>query len=138
MPRVFYLALLVCAAPVDAIPGRHTTGPPESTVPLIQALVDANVTLALSLLDGGADLDARDVITPMYAAQEYVRSSKQRHMLLHRMLRRGAPVDGPTQDGTTVRLFLGHCTTFRAFLPCTHIPSTGPRVSRMKYMRAAI
>ena len=77
--------------------------------------------LALSLLDGGADLNARDVITPLYAAQEYVRSSKQRHSLLRRMLRRGAHVDGPTQDGTTVCRCSFHCTV---------LPHTTPTAQR--------
>ena len=94
--------LLLWVAPVDSLPGVHTTGPAESTVPLIQALVDENLTLAHSLVDGGANLDARDVITPLYAAQEYIRSSKQRHALLRKLLGRVAAVDSPTQDGTTV------------------------------------
>ena len=82
--------VLLWVAPVVSIPGMHTTGPPESTVPLIQALVDENLTLAHAIIDDGADLEARDVITPLYAAQEYVRSSKQRHTLLRKLLGRGA------------------------------------------------
>merc|ERR1712054_607760 len=70
--------------------------------------VGEKVQAAYSLIDSGVDLDALDVITPLYAAQEYVRSSKQRHALLKRMLNKGAAVDGPTQDGTTTLMLASY------------------------------
>ena len=75
--------------------------PPPSSSPLVQALIENDVVLAGSLLDKGADPDAYDVITPLYAAQEYVRSSRQRHAIMRRLLDKGASVDRPTADGST-------------------------------------
>ena len=97
------LLLGIFIFPAESVPGVHTTGPVESTVPLIQALVTENTPLAIALIDEGTDLHSRDVITPLYAAQEYVRNSRQRHSLLRRLLKRGARVDSLTQDGSTVR-----------------------------------
>ena len=75
--------------------------PPPSSSPLIQALIENDVIKAQQLLDSGADPDAWDVITPLYAAQEYVRSSRQRHAIMKRLLEKGASVDRPTSDGST-------------------------------------
>ncbi|KAL1522358.1 hypothetical protein AB1Y20_017350 [Prymnesium parvum] len=102
------LLLLACAPVSEAVPGVHTSGPPESTVPLIQALVEERVSDAFALIDGGADVDAKDVIMPLYAAQEYVRSSRSRHQLLRRMLREGAQVDQPTLDGSTTLMLAAY------------------------------
>jgi len=92
------LALLALAA----LPGYHDTGSTESTVPLIQALVDDNFSLFGELLAADASqVNGLDVITPLYAAQEYVRSSRQRHDAIRRLLKAGALADQPTQDGST-------------------------------------
>ena len=93
---------------IVAMPGIHTTGPMQSTIPLVQALVDGNCTLAQALLDSGADPNALDVITPLYAAQEYVAGRRQRRAMMSRLLRAGADVDGGTQDGTTALMLAAY------------------------------
>ena len=93
---------LLCQVAHAALPGFHDTGPAESTVPLIQALVDENYThFRELLLADPSQVDGIDVITPLYAAQEYVRSSRQRHDVIRRLLRAGARPDRTTQDGST-------------------------------------
>jgi len=72
-----------------------------SSVPLINALVSDKVDLAIKLLEDGADPNALDQITPMYATQEYVQNSRQRHAMLRRLLKAGALADMPTDDGST-------------------------------------
>ena len=84
---------------------RHSA---MSTSPLIQALVDDNVTLAHELIDAGADVSALDTITPLYAAQEYVTKKKQCHKLIRKLLSKGAEVDQPTQDGTTTLMLAAY------------------------------
>ena len=75
--------------------------PPPSSSPLIQSLIQNDVVLAGQLLSDGADPNAWDVITPLYAAQEYVRSSRKRHAIMKRMISAGAIVDATTADGST-------------------------------------
>ena len=72
----FHFAPIYCQ-----LPGQHAVGQKESYVPLIQALVDEDLSRVDELLATGDEgqLNGLDVITPLYAAQEYVRSSKQRH-----------------------------------------------------------
>jgi uncharacterized protein len=93
---------------IVANPGIHTTGPSQSTIPLVQALVEGNVSLANSLLDAGADPNALDVIRPLYAAQEYVSSRRPRRTIMSRLLRLGADVDGTTLDGTTTLMLAAY------------------------------
>lgn len=100
--------LSLSPALIVAIPGLHTSGPAHSTVPLVQALVDGNATLAAALLDAGADPNGLDVITPLYAAQEYIMGSRQRRAVMSHLLRAGAQVDGATQDGTTALMLAAY------------------------------
>ena len=76
--------------------------------PLIQALVDDNVTLANVLLEAGAEVDTLDTITPLYAAQEYVGKKKARHAMLRKLLAAGSQVDQATQDGTTTLMLAAY------------------------------
>ena len=92
---------LLCLAHAP-LPGQHAVGPTESKVPLIEALVSEDLGRAHRLMESEpSQLNALDVITPLYAAQEYVRSSKQRHETLRRLLKAGALPDQPTNDGST-------------------------------------
>lgn len=92
-----------------AVPGQHANGPPESFVPLIQALVNEDLTQAQVLLEENVtQVNDLDVITPLYAAQEYVRSSRTRHAMLQKLLKAGALPDGPTQDGSTVLMLAAY------------------------------
>ena len=91
----------ICRAP---LPGQHAVGQAESHVPLIEALVTENLPRFRELLassDAASQVNALDVITPLYAAQEYVRSSRQRHDALRKLLKAGALPDVPTNDGST-------------------------------------
>ncbi len=73
-----------------------------STSRLIQALVDRNASLAFELISHGSeDVSALDVITPLYAAQQYISRANVRRKLLKRLIAAGADADGATQDGTT-------------------------------------
>ena len=84
------------------LPGQNPNGPPESTVPLIQALIDEDLPKFRELLKQHPEqVNGRDVITPLYAAQEYVRSSRSRHDALLKLLRAGASPDLATNDGST-------------------------------------
>ena len=104
------LAILTafCPPTLSQLPGQQVNGPAESMSPLIQALVDDNVTLANMLLDAGADVATLDTITPLYAAQEYVGKRKARHAMLRKLLAAGAQVDQPTQDGTTTLMLAAY------------------------------
>lgn len=102
---IFALAIQ-CAA--GALPGQHNNGPSGSYFPLIQALVDDNITAANLHLEAGADPNALDVITPLYACQEYVRNSKARHVMLRKLIAAGALPDAPTQDGTTTLMLASY------------------------------
>ena len=75
--------------------------PPPSSSPLIKAIIDNDAKLALRLITDGVDVNAYDVITPLYAAQEYVHNTRTRHKLVDRLLRAGARADTPTRDGST-------------------------------------
>ena len=75
--------------------------PPPSSSPLIKAIIDNDAKLALRLIADGVDVNAYDVITPLYAAQEYVHNTRTRHKLVDRLLRAGARADTPTRDGST-------------------------------------
>ena len=58
------------------LPGQHSVGAATSTSPLIQALVDNDGARALEMIAAGDHpVDAIDVITPLFAAIEYVSSS---------------------------------------------------------------
>ena len=83
------------------LPGQHSNGPAESLVPLVEACVQSNLTQVEALLAAGADPNERDVVTPLYACQEYMRSSKQRHAAIRNLLRAGALPDKTTNDGST-------------------------------------
>lgn len=106
--------LLWCAAFISPIycqlPGQHAVGQKESYVPLIQALVDEDLSRVDELLATGdeAQLNGLDVITPLYAAQEYVRSSKQRHTVVRKLLKAGALADGQTNDGSTTLMLAAY------------------------------
>ena len=79
-----------------------------SHVPLIRALVREDVELATELLAHGADPNALDEITPLYAAQEYVHNSRQRHAMLRRLLKAGALADQATKDGSTTLMLAAY------------------------------
>jgi ankyrin repeat protein len=79
-----------------------------SHVPLIRALVREDVELAIELLAHGADPNALDEITPLYAAQEYVHNSRQRHAMLRRLLKAGALADQATKDGSTTLMLAAY------------------------------
>ena len=101
--------LLIWLVSISAqLPGLNSNGQAESYSPLIQALVDGNVPKAEELIAAGADVAALDTITPLYAAQEYVQKSKQRHMIMRKLLKAGAPVDQPTQDNTTTLMLAAY------------------------------
>ena len=103
------VALLVVASALGHLPGQHANGPPESHVALIQALVDEDLSRFRELLDADrSQVNAVDVITPLYAAQEYVRSSRQRHDVLRKLLKAGALPDQPTQDGSTTLMLAAY------------------------------
>ena len=102
------VVLAALSASLAQLPGQQANGGAESISPLIQALVDDNVTLANLLLDAGADVAVLDTITPLYAAQEYVSKRKARHAMLRRLLAAGAQVDQTTQDGTTTLMLAAY------------------------------
>lgn len=102
------MLLLLCASVPAQLPGLNPNGQAESYSPLIQALVDNDVPKAERLIAEGADVAALDVITPLYAAQEYVQKSKQRHAVMRKLLKAGAPVDQPTQDNTTTLMLAAY------------------------------
>ena len=120
------LAALSCT--LARLPGQQANGGAESISPLIQALVDDNVTLANVLLDAGADVATLDTITPLYAAQEYVSKRKARHAMLRKLLAAGSQVDQATQDGTTTLMlaaYNGAVLTHKC--PCAHPnPNSNP------------
>jgi ankyrin repeat protein len=90
------------------LPGRNPNGSGDSEVPLVQALIDADIPRFEKLLEEGADVNARDVITPLYAAQEYVPNNKKRYAAIRRLLKAGALVDYPTQDGSTTLMLAAY------------------------------
>ena len=92
------LHLTLTSAP---LPGEHAVGQSTSTSPLIQALVENRGEAALELIAAGEAVDALDVITPLFAALEYVMASRLRHRVVRALLKAGAPVDQPTIDGST-------------------------------------
>lgn len=105
------IALLLMHALASQLPGQHANGPPESMIPLVQALVDEDFALVDELLQQQGTIERInevDVISPLYAAQEYVRSSKRRHALVRRLLRAGALPDRPTQDGSTTLMLAAY------------------------------
>ena len=102
------VVLAALSASLAQLPGQQANGGAESISPLIQALVEDNVTLANLLLDAGADVAVLDTITPLYAAQEYVSKRKARHAMLRRLLAAGAQVDQTTQDGTTTLMLAAY------------------------------
>lgn len=106
--RVAIVMLLVLDDAAAPLPGHHANGPSTSTVPLVQALVEGDKSLAEALIDGGADVNARDVITPLYAAQEYLRRHRERHSMLRKLLRAGARVDAATNDGSTTLMLAAY------------------------------
>jgi ankyrin repeat protein len=100
---------LLSAVAAGSLPGQHPVGQADSYVELIQALVDEKLDRFDELLNSGTeDPNGLDVITPLYAAQEYVRSSKRRHAILRQLLRAGAHVDGLTQDGSTTLMLAAY------------------------------
>jgi len=111
--RVWWVwwALFWAAEGLDFTPGET---PPPNSVPLIQALVDGDLDAAHALIDGGADVNAYDVITPLYAAQEYVKSSRQRHRLMRRLIKLGSEVDQQTKDNSTVLMLAAQLGDFRS------------------------
>merc|ERR1712217_50803 len=111
-PSIVWLCFTVhMAGAADFVPGER---PPPSSVPLIQALIDDDLDAAHALLDGGADVNAYDVITPLYAAQEYVMRSRERHRMIRRLLKLGAEVDRPTKDDSTVLMLAAQAGDFRS------------------------
>ena len=80
----------------------------DDTPPLIEALVAGDVARAGALLAQGADVSELSVITPLYAAQENIRSAKQRRAMLRRLIALGAEPDQPTQDGTTTLMLAAY------------------------------
>ena len=101
-------AVVLLATARAALPGQFDVGPADSTSPLIQSLVSDDTARFEQLLAVGADVNVLDVITPLYAAQEYVRNSRQRHAALRRLLRAGAMADGTTQDGSTTLMLAAY------------------------------
>tara|TARA_B110001452_G_scaffold246505_1_gene231868 strand:+ start:78 stop:581 length:504 start_codon:yes stop_codon:yes gene_type:complete len=101
------LLFLLASVPTQ-LPGQHPTGQAESYSPLIQALVDGDVPKAEELIAAGADVAALDVITPLYAAQEYVQNKKARFRVMKKLLKAGAPVDQATQDNTTTLMLAAY------------------------------
>ena len=98
--RVAFLATLAAALAVaDAV---------VSSPPLIQALVDDDASRALELIAAGEDVSVLDIVTPLYAAQEYLRSHAQRRSVLRRLIESGAAVDQTTQDGTTTLMLAAY------------------------------
>ena len=75
--------------------------PTDSSVDLVQALVGEDLDRFDALLAAGSDPNQVDVITPLYAAQEYVRNSRRRHQVVRRLLKAGATPDTRTADGST-------------------------------------
>merc|ERR1712087_139500 len=104
-----FVLFQLCGA--EPFPGDS---PPRSSDPLIQALVDNNVAAAHALLDDGANADSHEVITPLYAAQEYVKNNRQRHKIMRRLLSLGAGVDRPTLDGSTTLMLAAQHGDFRS------------------------
>ena len=99
---------LLCLARAP-LPGQHAVGQVESHVPLIEALVSEDLGRAHSLIESEpSQLNGLDVITPLYAAQEYVSKRKARHAMLRRLLAAGAQVDQTTQDGTTTLMLAAY------------------------------
>ena len=80
------LLLSVVVVATLGLPGEHAVGPAQSASPLIEAIVNDNASLALQLLSDGAAPAALDVITPLYAAQEYIANSRERRRLLRALL----------------------------------------------------
>jgi ankyrin repeat protein len=101
-------AALFLAAAAAHLPGKHANGPEEALFPIIEALVNDNETAVEEQLAAGADLNVLDVITPLYACQEYVRNNKKRHKLLRRLLRAGALPDMETLDGSTTLMLAAY------------------------------
>ena len=115
-PTIVWLCFTVhMAGAADFVPGER---PPPSSVPLIQALIDDDLDAAHALLDGGADVNAYDVITPLYAAQEYVRRTRERHRMIRRLLKLGAEVDRPTKDDSTVLMLAAQARRRQQRCPC--------------------
>ena len=109
---IFAASLSLVAAP---LPGQHSVGAATSTSPLIQALVDNDGARALEMIAAGDHpVDAIDVITPLFAAIEYVSSSKLRHRVVKALLRAGAPVDQTTIDGSTPLMLAAYRGALRA------------------------
>ena len=102
------VVLAALSSTLAQLPGQQANGGAEPISPLIQALVDDNVTLANMLLAAGADVATLDTITPLYAAQEYVSKRKARHAMLRKLLAAGSQVDQATQDGTTTLMLAAY------------------------------
>ena len=105
---LLWLVTLMSAPAALGAPKEHMANQAPSASSLIEALINDNATLALELLDARADPAAVDVITPMYAAQEYLSNNRERRRMLRALLAAGAPVDQPTQDGSTTLMLAAY------------------------------
>jgi hypothetical protein len=115
MSRLGATLVLLTACAHAAMPGFHDSGDPESYVPLVQAMVDQDMDRVRSLLaDPATDVNAVDVIPPLFAAQEYIFNSKTRHWALRQLLKAGALVDQPTDDGSTTLMVAAYHGDVRA------------------------
>ena len=119
--RSVVVLVVVALSGAQTQPPFHALGPVTSSIPLVQALVDADSLQARRLVEGGADVNANDAIPPLYAAQEYLRRSHGRHAMLRTLLRAGARVDEPTDNGTTALMLaayqVGLAAPLRQLLP---------------------
>ena len=86
----------------------------KSSIPLVRAIVELRLDEARQLIASGADVNAVEQITPLYAAQEYISSSRQRHAMIKTLLRAGAMADQPTRDGTTTLMLAAYHGDVRA------------------------
>ena len=81
----------------------------------IQALADNDGARALEMIAAGDHpVDAIDVITPLFAALEYVMASRLRHRVVRALLKAGAPVDQTTIDGSTPLMLAAYRGDLRA------------------------
>ena len=103
-----FAALLLGPVAHAALPGYQDNGPAESKYPLIQSLIDNDLERFEVLIEQGADPNVRDVITPLYAAQEYVGNNKRRHAALRKLIKAGALPDAVTQDGSTTLMLAAY------------------------------
>ena len=102
---------LILAAVHAQHPWMHPDQKLGESSRLIRALVHGDLEGAAQLLAAGADpneTDNEESITTLYAAQEFIRNSKARHVMLRRLIKAGALPDQVTSDGSTTLMLAAY------------------------------